>query len=81
VAFQRAYTQHFKKKDRYSPLREIDTLTKFGLTPEILRILPRFQGYPGYYGDRFSSLTRDMQGYITLIDREAAYGAGILPVT
>jgi hypothetical protein len=46
VTFRRVCCRCFMEKDRYSPLREIDALKKFGLTLEILPTLPRFQGYP-----------------------------------
>jgi hypothetical protein len=74
VTFQRVCCRCFTEKDRYSPLREIDALRKFGLNLEILRTLPRFLGYPGYYG---GLVGRTKQDYICLIDRESAYGAGI----
>lgn len=76
VTFERVCCRCFTEKDRYLPLREIDALKKFGLTREILRTLPRFQGYPGHYGKGF--FTREKEPYISLIDRASAYGAGIV---
>jgi hypothetical protein len=78
VTFERVCRRCFEKKDRYSPLREIAALKKFGLTPEILGPLPRFQSYPGSYGDAgfFIGLAK-LKNYIPLVDRESAYRAGI----
>jgi len=78
VTFERVCRRCFEKNDRYSPLREIAALKKFGLTPEILGPLPRFQSYPGSYGNSgfFLGLVK-LKNYTPLVDRESAYRAGI----
>jgi hypothetical protein len=70
VTFERVCRRCFEKNDRYSPLREIAALKKFGLTPEILDPLPRFQSYPGSYGDAgfFVGLVK-LKNYLPLVDR------------
>ena len=74
LTFQRICCRCFTGKDRYSPLKEIDALKKFGLTLDVLNTLTRFQGYPGYYGDIRINVKQD---YISLIDHDSAYTAGI----
>ncbi|KIW36549.1 uncharacterized protein PV06_11203 [Exophiala oligosperma] len=75
LTFQRVCCRCFTEQDRYWPLREIDALRTYGLTPGILRTLPRCQGYPGYYENE--SFYRNRQGYLSLIDRQSAYRAGV----
>ena len=78
VTFERVCCRCFTEKDRYLPLREIDAVKKFGLTLEILRTIPRFQGYPGHYGEELGYFPGENELYISLIDRASAYGAGIV---
>ena len=80
VTFERVCCRCFTEKDQYLPLREIDAIKKFGLSLEILRTLPRFQGYPGHYGAGFRTewFVREKEPYVLLIDRASAYEAGIV---
>lgn len=78
VTFERVCCRCFTEKGRYLPLREIDAVKKFGLTLEILRTIPRFQGYPGHYGEELGYFPGENEPYISLIDRASAYGAGIV---
>ncbi|CAF9924291.1 hypothetical protein IMSHALPRED_006141 [Imshaugia aleurites] len=77
VTFDRVCCRCFTRKDRYLPLREIDTIKEFGISLEKLRTLPRFLGYPGHYGKRLL-LARKKEPYISLVDRASAYSAGIV---
>ncbi|KAF2193436.1 hypothetical protein K469DRAFT_550632, partial [Zopfia rhizophila CBS 207.26] len=80
VTFKRLCCRCIRDKDRrlfdkhkYVPLREFDAVMEYGLTLEVLDTLPRFLGYPGYYG-RPGGPPKD---YVSLVDRDSARNAGI----
>lgn len=79
AALERICWRCFVEKDRYSPLTEMAALRSFGLTCEILDGLPRFQSYPGGYSlrSREDDIRTYTNGFIQLIDRDAAEQAGV----
>ncbi|KAK7431672.1 hypothetical protein QQZ08_001891 [Neonectria magnoliae] len=76
ITFRRVCCRCFQEKDRYVPMREFSVMRRFGLPLETLSTLPRVQSYPGSYGGG-SGRPDHYQDYTTVIDREAAYHAGI----
>ncbi|KAF2836080.1 hypothetical protein M501DRAFT_1019292 [Patellaria atrata CBS 101060] len=60
-------------KNKYAPLRKLDAVLEYGLTPEALDTLPQFLGYPGYYG----SIPWLQKDYVSLIARDSPRDAGI----
>ncbi|KPM45628.1 hypothetical protein AK830_g959 [Neonectria ditissima] len=71
ITFRRVCWRCLMQKDEYSPMREMDAVKEFGLAPEMLSNLPQIQSYLD------GSDTVGTVDYVSIIDRDAAYQAGI----